>query len=142
MGQLKMSFWRRDIIQPALDHEVQTEMAEQLAILAREPNNPRAHFALGTLNHFQGLTDEAIALYHRAIELDTSYAAPHVSLGRIWAIKGMYEKAWRHAREAEQLGDRSLVEQLERYSTAEFGSRPKSLGDEMTRNERRPFRLE
>ena len=111
-----MSFWRRDIIQPALDHEVQAEMAEQRAILEREPNNPRAHFALGTLNHFQGGTDEAIRLYLRAIELDPSYTAPHVSLGRIWAVKGVYDEAWKHAREAERLGDRSLVAQLERYS--------------------------
>ena len=111
-----MSFWRRDIIQPALHHAIQAEMAEQFAILGREPDNARAHFALGTLNHFQGGTEEAIRLYLRAIELDPSYAAPHISLGRIYAVKGLYDEAWKHAREAERLGDRSLVAQLERYS--------------------------
>jgi tetratricopeptide (TPR) repeat protein len=110
-----MSFWRRDIIEPALDHEVQAGMAEQRAMLQREPNNPRAHFALGTFNHLWGSTNEAIRLYLRAIELDPNYTAPHISLGRIWAVRGVYDEAWKHAREAERLGDRSLVAQLERY---------------------------
>jgi len=110
-----MSFWRHDVIRRVLDHEVQAEIAEQRATLAREPENPGAHFALGTLCHVQGRNDEAIALYLRAIELDPNYAAPHVSLGRIWAVKGAYDEALKHAHEAERLGDRSLMEQLERY---------------------------
>ena len=117
-----MSFWLHDIIQRALDHEVQAETAEQRAILAREPNNPRVHFALGTLSHLRGRTDEAIALYLRSIELDPSYAAPHVSLGRIWAVKGVYDKALKHAREAERLGERSLMAQLERYLSVDSGA--------------------
>jgi len=129
-----MSFWRHDVIQRALDHELQAEVAEQRATLEREPNSPRAHFALGTLSHLQGRTDEAIALYLRAIELDPSYAAPHVSLGRIWAIKGLYDEALKHAREAERLGERTLMEQLERYSTVESSSpgRTGSRGDAQT----------
>lgn len=110
-----MSFWRKEIIQPALDVDVDDAFAEQQAILERDPKNPHAYFALGTLNHFHGQPDTAIPLFIKAIELDPTYAAPHVSLGRIYAVKGFNDLAWKHAREAMRLGDRSLVEQLERF---------------------------
>ncbi len=107
--------WRREVIQPALESDIEAAVAEQRAFLERDPENPRAHFALGTLSHFRGETDAAVALFLRAIELDPAYAAPHVSLGHIYAVERRYDEAWKHAREAERLGDRSLVEQLERY---------------------------
>lgn len=110
-----MTFWRKEVIQPSLDRDVEEAAREQQAILEREPTNPRAYFALGTLCHFRGQADAAISFYLRAIELDPTYGAPHVSLGRIYGVRGLYELAWKHAREAERLGDRSLVEQLERY---------------------------
>ena len=110
--------WRREVIQPALDGDVRAAVAEQRAILERDPVNPRAHFALGTLSHFRGETGAAVALFLRAIELDPGYAAPHLSLGRIYAVERRYDEAWKHARQAERLGDRSLVEQLERYPGA------------------------
>ncbi len=110
-----MTFWRNKVIQPALDRDAAEAIAEQQAILERDPNNVRAHFALGTLYHFRGQSEPAIALFLKAIELDPTYAAPHISLGRIYAVKGLDDLAWKHAREAERLGDRSLVEQLERY---------------------------
>jgi tetratricopeptide (TPR) repeat protein len=110
-----MSFWRHNVIQRALDQQVQAEIAEQRAVLEREAGNPLAYFALGTLSHFQGRTNEAIELFLRAIELDPNYAAPHVSVGCIYAVQRRYDLAWRHAREAEALGNRSLVEQLERW---------------------------
>jgi tetratricopeptide (TPR) repeat protein len=108
-------FWRREVIQPALDRDLDAAVAEQRAILERDPQNAPAHFALATLRYSQGETDQAIALFLRAIELDARYAAPHLSLGRVYAVRGAYDLAWKHAREAERLGDRSLVEQLERY---------------------------
>ena len=108
-------FWRREVIQPALDRDLDSALAEQRAILERDPENAPAHFALGTLSYLQGRTDEAMVLLLRAIELNPAYAAPHLSLGRIYAVRGAHELAWKHAREAERLGDRSLVEQLERY---------------------------
>ena len=111
-----MSFWRREVIQPILDQDVESSIAEQLAILEQEPRNAQAHFALGTLYHFSGNRQTAVSHFKRAIELDATYAAPHVSLGRILAIEGSGQEAWAHAREAERLGDRSLLQQLERYS--------------------------
>ena len=110
-----MSFWRNEVIQSALDRDVETAIAEQKAILERDPENPRAHFALGTLSYFKGEIAAAIELFIQAIALDSSYAAPHVSLGRLYALQGNYDLAWQHAREAERLGDPALVAQLERY---------------------------
>ncbi len=110
-----MAFWRDQIIRRSLDADVNAAVAEQRAILERAPNNPRAYFALGALSHFQGKTDQAIEFFLRAIELDPHYAAPHASLGRIYAVQRRYDLAWTHAREAEALGDRSLVDQLRCY---------------------------
>lgn len=110
-----MTFWREELVQPSLDRDVEAAVAEQLAILELDPTNPRAHFDLGTLRHFQGHTESAIECFGRAIELDPRRPAPHVSLGRIYAVRDQMGLAWKHAREAERLGDPSLVEQLARY---------------------------
>lgn len=119
-----MSFWCREVVQPILDRDVEREIAEQRAILGRDPRNAPAHFALGTLYHFCG--DRQAATYHfeRAINLDAAYAAPHVSLGRIFAVEGNDQEAWAHARAAERLGDRSLLEQLQRYAVPRGSSSP------------------
>jgi tetratricopeptide (TPR) repeat protein len=109
------SFWRKNVIQPALDHDVQSAFAEQKAILARDPNNAAAYFALGSLHHFHGQTDLAIQHFEKAIELDPQSPAARISLGRIYAVQGLYELAWKQARAAEGLGNRELVEMLERY---------------------------
>jgi len=108
-------FWREDVIQPALDRDVEAAVAEQQAILANDPNNAHAYFALATLSHFKGEIEQAIQSFQKAIEINPTFAAPHVSLGRIYAVRGEYEQAWKHARAAEALGERDLVEMLERY---------------------------
>jgi tetratricopeptide (TPR) repeat protein len=113
-----MTFWRQEVAQPMLDRDVEASIAEQRAILERDPQNARAHFALGTLAYFRGHSAAAIKYFRKAIELDPACAASHVSLGRMYAVEGDYDLAWRHAREAERLGDRSLVGQLERYPNA------------------------
>jgi tetratricopeptide (TPR) repeat protein len=120
-----MGFWRKQVIQPALDSDIDSAIREQMALLEQDPFNARAYFALGTLAHFQRRTEAAIGCFLKAIELDPNDPAPHVSLGRIYAIEGHDDLAWKHAREAERLGDRSLLEQLERYpnATAESGKR-------------------
>jgi len=108
-------FWRKDVIQPALNNEVESAFAEQQAILAADPNNAKAYFALGTLSHFQGEIDQAIQYFQKSIELDPANAAPHLSVGRIYALRSEYTGAWKHARAAEALGANDLVELLERY---------------------------
>ncbi len=35
-----MSFWRKEVIQPALDSETKLHIDEQLKWIEREPNNP------------------------------------------------------------------------------------------------------
>jgi len=114
-------FWRDNVIQPALNHDVEAAVAEQQAVLAKDPNNANAYFALGTLLHFQGAIDQAMQYFQKSIELDPTYAAPHVSLGRLYATHGRYELAWKHARAAEALGARDLVEMLERYPNVAKG---------------------
>jgi tetratricopeptide (TPR) repeat protein len=108
-------FWRDQVIQPALNNDVESAVAEQQAILAKDPNNGKAYFALGTLSYFQGSTEQAIEQFKKSIESDPRNPAPHLSLGRIYAVRGDYEFAWKHARAAEALGSRDLVELLERY---------------------------
>jgi tetratricopeptide (TPR) repeat protein len=109
------SFWQREVIQPALNQDVEAAIAEQHSLLADDPHNAHACFALGTLYHFQGAIEQAIQYFQKAIKLDAASAAPHLSLGRIYAVRGEYELAWKHARAAEALGARDLVEMLERY---------------------------
>lgn len=113
-----MGFWRDDVIQPALNAELETSVREQQELLKNDPLNPRTHFALGTLAHLRGHSESAVQFFLKAIELDPAYAAPHASLGRIYAIQGENEQAWEHAREASRLGDSSLLRQLERYPNA------------------------
>jgi tetratricopeptide (TPR) repeat protein len=112
---MSKSFWQKEVIQPALNCDVEAAVAEQKAILATDPNNAKAYFALGTLSHFQGATERATQYFLKSIELDSSNPAPHLSLGRIHALRGEYDQAWKHARAAEALGARDLVEMLERY---------------------------
>jgi tetratricopeptide (TPR) repeat protein len=63
----------------------------------------------------QGRHEDAVLMFQRAIEFDPDYAVPHRELGQIHALREQYDHAWRHAREAARLGDRSLLQQLERY---------------------------
>ena len=109
-------FWRDEVVQSGLDHDVDAAIAEQQAILAKDPQNAGACFALGTLSQFQGDAEQAIRYFEQAIRIDAAHAPSHASLGRIYAVRGDYARAWEHARAAEKSGDRSVVELLDRYS--------------------------
>jgi hypothetical protein len=56
-----------------------------------------------------------MALLLEAVRLDEKFAAAHVALAEIYAVREDYPAAWRHARKAEQHGDARGVELLRRH---------------------------
>ena len=110
-----MGFWRKELIDFALDHETLRHMTEQRAWIAREPANALPYKNLAQLYRIQGRREEALGLLLEAVRLDDRFAAAHVELSQIYAVLADYAAAWQHARLAESNGDRSAVELLERH---------------------------
>lgn len=114
-----MSFWRKEVIQPALDAETLQQMEEQLAWIAREPGNARPYLNLAEFYRMEGRKDEALALMLHAVQLDATFAAAHAALAELYAVRGDYRAAWRHARLAESGGEPRAVALLMRHSVPE-----------------------
>jgi tetratricopeptide (TPR) repeat protein len=114
-----MSFWRKRVIQPALDHETRLHMEEQLAWIAREPANPRPYHHLAEFYRMEGRQEESLGLQLQAVHLDAGYAPAHAALAEIYAVRGDYQAAWRHARLAEQGGEARAVDLLRRFGVME-----------------------
>ncbi|HZT33322.1 MAG TPA: tetratricopeptide repeat protein [Bryobacteraceae bacterium] len=114
-----MGFWRKEVIDPALDHETARHIREQLEWIAREPANARPYYHLAQLYRVQGKQDEALALLLEAVCLDASLAPAHVALAEIYAVRADYPAAWRHARAAQQHGDPQAVALLSRHGICE-----------------------
>jgi len=114
-----VSFWRKEVIQPALTAETRKHMEEQLAWIAREPGNARPYLHLAEFYRMEGREDEALGLMLHAVQLDSQFAAAHASLAEIYAVRGDYPAAWRHARLAERAGEPRAVALLERHNVAE-----------------------
>ncbi|MGO9256818.1 MAG: tetratricopeptide repeat protein [Bryobacteraceae bacterium] len=114
-----MSFWRKEVIGFALDHETRKHMDEQRAWIAREPANPRPYYQLAQFYRMEGRQDEAWGLLLEAVRLDDRLGEAHVALAEIYAVREDYAAAWRHARRAETAGDGRAVELLRRYGVEE-----------------------
>ena len=114
-----MSFWRKEVIDFALDRETRLHMDEQLAWIAREPANPRPYYHLAQFYRIAGRQDEALGLLLEAVRLDEAFAAAHAALAEIYAVREDPAAAWRHARLAERNGEPRAVELLERYRVPE-----------------------
>jgi tetratricopeptide (TPR) repeat protein len=114
-----VKFWRRDLIDFALDHETRKQMQEQIAWIEREPRNPQPYYALAQFCRMSGAADQAFGLLLEAVRLNQNFAAAHDSLCEIYAIRGDYAAAWRHARAAELQGENRGVELLRRHGIAE-----------------------
>lgn len=114
-----MGFWRKEVIEFALDHETLRHIREQREWIAREPANPLPYTNLAQLYRIQGRRAEALGLLLEAVRLDGRFAQGHVELSQIYTVLGDLRAAWRHARLAESNGNRSAVELLERHGVRE-----------------------
>jgi len=114
-----MSFWRKAVIEFALDAETRRQMEEQRAWAEREPANPRPYYHLAQFCRMGGRQEDALGLLLEAVRLNAGFAPAHVSLAEIYVVQNDYAAAWRHARLAEQNGDRRGVELLERHGVDE-----------------------
>jgi tetratricopeptide (TPR) repeat protein len=110
-----MGFWRKELIDFALDHETRLHMEEQLAWIAREPSNARPYFHLAQFYRMNGKPDEARGLLLEAVRLEPSHGEAHASLSELYAIRGDYELARIHARAASENGVNRAEEMLRRH---------------------------
>jgi tetratricopeptide (TPR) repeat protein len=115
-----VGFWKRQVVDFALGHETRKHMDEQRAWIAREPGNPHPYANLARLYRMENRQDEALGLLLEAVRLDADFAPAHVSLAEIYAVRGDYPAAWRHARRAARNGDASPMEMLQRYGIPEI----------------------
>jgi len=103
------------VIDFALDHETVKQMDEQREWIEREPTNARPYHNLAQLYRVAFKQDEALGLLLEAIRLDPAYADAHAALAEIYITRADDEAAWRHARIANDLGDSSVLDLLNRY---------------------------
>ena len=114
-----MSFWRKEVVEQALDRETRMHAEEQRAWIAREPSNPQPYCNLSQLYRMEGKQDEALGLLLEAVRLDPAHAGAHLALAEIYAVRGDYPAAWHHARRADHSGSPRAVELLTRYALPE-----------------------
>jgi tetratricopeptide (TPR) repeat protein len=111
-----MSFWRKEVIDFALDDETRRHIDEQLAWIAHDPGNARPYCNLAQLYRMNGWQEKALGLLLESTRLDANFAEAHASLAEIYAIRGDYDAAWKHARLAGENGEPRALDLLNRYA--------------------------
>ena len=83
-----MSFWRKEVIEPALDRETRKHMDEQLAWIAREPSQ-RAPVSTTwrSSTAWRAARMKRWALMLHAVQLDPDFAAAHAALAELYAVR-------------------------------------------------------
>jgi tetratricopeptide (TPR) repeat protein len=110
-----VGFWKRQVIDFALDHETRKHIEEQREWIAREPANPHPYANLAQLYRMEQRQEEALGLLLEAVRLDPGFAAAHASLAEMYAVAGDYPAARRHAQRAENNGESRAAEMLRRH---------------------------
>lgn len=113
-----MGFWRKEVIEFALDEDTGRNIAEQKAWIAAEPANARPYYQLAMLLRMQHKRDEALGLLLHAVSLDDAFAPAHTALAEMYAGGGDIERGRHHALRAESLGEPGAAAQLRRYGAA------------------------
>jgi thioredoxin-like negative regulator of GroEL len=114
-----VSFWRKEVIEFALDQETLRHIEEQRAWIAREPDRAVPYKNLAQLYRMQGRQEEALGLLLEAVRLDSGFAEAHLCLAEMYAVAADTRAAWRHARAAERHGEPRGVELLQRHGVPE-----------------------
>ncbi len=114
-----MGFWKKQVIDFALDHETRKHIEEQRDWIVREPANPNPYTNLAQLYRMENRQDEALGLLLEAARLEADFVPAHESLAEIYAIRGDYSAAWRHARQAQRGGSAKSVKMLQRHGIAD-----------------------
>lgn len=110
----------REVADFALNYDIERTILEYEQFIKANPQSAQAHFDLGLFCYSSGQVERAIEAFTRAIELDPEMSWAHVRLGEIYIARnaeGDEEQAHRHAEAAAQLGNRVLIDLLERYSS-------------------------
>ena len=110
-----MSFWRKQVIDFALDRETRTHIEEQRAWIARDPANAKPYYHLAQLYRVAFKPDEALGLLLEAVRLHPNFADAHASLAEMYVLRDDSPSAWRHARLAAANGIPRVVEMLTRH---------------------------
>lgn len=111
--------FRKEVIELALDRDVQEEIDRALSAIKKSPNNSSFYVSLGDLYYSQKKIELAVSTYVQALQVDPGNTRAHTRLGQICAMYELYTEAWQHARAAESLGNPHLKEQLERNGIPE-----------------------
>ena len=114
-----MSFWRNEVIDPMLDEQTQREIDEQMAWIAREPDQADPYVNLAALYRMKNRGDEALGLLLEAVRLNPAHPGANLGLCEVYSVSRDYAAAWRHGRAAEAAGDPAGVELLTRYQVPE-----------------------
>ncbi|MEO8597883.1 MAG: hypothetical protein ABI759_31475 [Candidatus Solibacter sp.] len=114
-----MSFWRKEVIDFALDRETQAAVDEQRAWILREPGNAKPYYHLAQLYRVAFKTEEARGLLLEAVRLDPNFGEAHASLAESYVMRDDFALAWRHARLAEANGVPRVVEMLRRNGVSD-----------------------
>jgi tetratricopeptide (TPR) repeat protein len=108
--------FRKDVVGFALSRQNQRLMDELAAWIGAEPSNPRPYHRLALMYRLELREEEALGLLLESVSLDPSFAPAHATLAEVYAIRGDYPAAWRHARAAESSGDATAAEMLTRHN--------------------------